>query len=53
MFSIRCDICVPSCRGKEDTQKITKIKPLIDKYNWEEMNYSTKKDDWKKFGKNN
>ena len=27
-----------------DSQKITKIKPFINKYNWEEINYSSEKD---------
>ena len=27
--------------------------PLINKYNWEEINYPSKKDVWKKFEKNN
>ena len=34
-------------------QRITKIKPFIDKYNWEGINYPSEKDDWKKFEKNN
>ena len=27
---------------------MTKIKLFIDKYNWERINYPSKKDDWKK-----
>ena len=34
-------------------QKITKIKPFIDKYNKEGMNYPSEKYDWKKFKKTN
>ena len=34
-------------------EKITRIKPFINKYNWKEINYPSKKDDWKKFKKNN
>ena len=34
-------------------ERITKIKPFTDKYNWEEINYSWEKDDVKKFEKNN
>ena len=37
----------------KDSGRITKIKPFIDKYNWEEINYPSEKDDWKKFEKNN
>ena len=32
---------------------MTKIKPFINKYNWEEINFPTEKDDWKKIEKNN
>ena len=38
---------------KKDPQRITEIKPFINKYNWEEINFSSEKDDWKKFGKTN
>ena len=34
-------------------QRIAKIKPLINKCNWEELNFPSKKDDWNKFEKNN
>ena len=33
---------------KKDLQRITKIKPYIDKYNWDGISYPLKKDDWKK-----
>ena len=36
---------------KEDPQRITKIKPFINKYKWEGINFPLEKDDWKKFGK--
>ena len=32
---------------------ITKIKPFVNKYKWEEKNCPSKKDDWKNFEKNN
>ena len=38
---------------KKDPQGITKIKPFINKYNWERINYPSEKDDWEKFEKNN
>ena len=38
---------------KEHLQKITKIKPIINKYNWEGIHFPSEKDDWKKAGKNN
>ena len=36
---------------KKDQQKSTKIKPLIEKYNWQRINYLSQKYD--KFKKNN
>ena len=38
---------------KEDPQRITKIEPFINKYNWEKISFTSEKDDWKKFLKNN
>ena len=38
---------------KKDPQRITKIKPFINKYNWERINIPSEKDDWEKFEKNN
>ena len=38
---------------KKDPQGITKIKPFINKYNWEEINYPSEKYDRKKFEQNN
>ena len=34
-------------------ERITKIKPFINKHNWKERNFSSGKDDWKQFEKNN
>ena len=33
---------------KKDPQRITKIKPFINKYNWEGVHFPSEKDDWKK-----
>ena len=38
---------------KKYPQIITKIKPFINKYNWEKINFPSEKDDWKKIEKNN
>ena len=38
---------------KTDPQRITKIKPFINKCNLEGTNFPSEKDDWKKFQKNN
>ena len=35
------------------TKKISKIKPFINKYNWEGLNFPSEKDDWNNFEKNN
>ena len=37
---------------KKDLQKITKIKPFVNKYDWEEINFPSKKDDCKNFETN-
>ena len=37
---------------KKFLQRITKIKPFINRYNWEEINFPLEKGDWKKFEKN-
>ena len=39
-------------RGKY-SKRITKIKPFINKYNWEEINFPSEEDDWKTIEKNN
>ena len=33
---------------KKKSERITKIKAFIKKYNWERINYQSGKDDWKK-----
>ena len=38
---------------KKGPYKKTKIKPLINKYNWEGIIYPLEKNDWKKIEKNN
>ena len=40
-------------KTKKDPQRITKIKPFINKYNWEGINFPLEKNDWKKFEKDN
>ena len=34
-------------------ERISNIKPLINKYKWKGINYPSKIDDWKTFEKNN
>ena len=40
-------------RIEKNSERITKVKPFIDKHNFEELNDPSEKDDWKKFDKNN
>ena len=39
--------------SKKKIQRISKIKPFINKYNWKELNYPSGEDYWKKFEKSN
>ena len=38
---------------KWNPERVSNIKPFINKYNWKGINYSSKIDDWKMFEKNN
>ena len=38
---------------KWNRERVSNIKPFINKYKWEEISYPSKLDDWKKFEKNN
>ena len=38
---------------KDNPERISKIKPFIDQYNWKEINFPSKKEDWKNFELNN
>ena len=38
---------------KKDPQKISKLKPYINQYNWKDIKFPSDKEDWKKFEKNN
>ena len=51
MLSIRCSSCVLSWR--KNPERIIKINPFVNKYKWEEINFPSEKDDWKRFEKNN
>ena len=39
-------------RTKKDPQKISKLKPYVNQYNWKDINFSLHKEDWKKFEQN-
>ena len=55
MFSIRCNsrVNINHEEKKEDPQRITKIRPFINTYNWEGINFPSEKDVCKKFENNN
>ena len=38
---------------EKDPQRVTKIKPFTNKYNWEGINFSSEKDDGRKLQNNN
>ena len=38
---------------KKDPQRVSKIKPFIEKYNWEDIDFPSTSTDWKKFECNN
>ena len=38
---------------KSHPERISKIKPFIDQYNWKEINFPSHKEDWKNFEQNN
>ena len=53
MFSICCNSYIKSWRNKKRSKKITKIKALINKYNWEGKSFPSEKDDRQKLEKDN
>ena len=53
MLSTPWNSRVKSWRNKKDPQRITKVKPFINKYNWEGINIPSEKDDWEKNVKSN
>ena len=38
---------------KKDSQRVSKIKPFVEKYNWEDIDFPSTNKDWKKFECNN
>ena len=40
-------------RIKKDPQRVSKIKPFIEKYNWKDIDFPSTSKDWKKFESNN
>ena len=53
MFSTHYNSRVKSLRNKKDLQRRRKIKPFINRYNWEGINFPSKQMIGKNFNKNN
>ena len=53
MFSIRGNCCINYEEIKWNPERVSNIKPFINKFKWKGMNYLSKIDDWKTFEKNN
>ena len=58
MLSRRCNCPIKSRGNCKKSQRLSKVQPITNKYNWKEMNYASKKkkkkkNDLKKFEENN
>ena len=52
-FQYAVTVALNNEENKKDLQIITKVKPFINKYNWEGISFPSEKNDWKKLEKNN
>ena len=52
-FSICCHSCINYQKIKNNPERISKIKPFFDQYNWKEIDFPSHSKDWKKFESNN
>ena len=53
MFSVFYNCCIKPSNIENHPERISNIKPFIDKYNWKGIDFLTGIKDWKKFEKNN
>ena len=53
MFQYTVTVALNYKEIKWNPERVSNIKPFINKYNWKGINYSSKLDDWKTFEKNN
>ena len=54
MFPICCFFSIKSLiKLIKNSQRISKIKPFIEEYNWKDINFPSTSKDWKKFELNN
>ena len=49
MLSICFNCCIKLSKHKKNQERISKIKPFIDQYNWKEIEFPSNKKDWEKF----
>ena len=52
-FQIALNDALDYQRIKKGPQKISKLKPYINQYNWKDIKFPSDKEDWKKFEQNN
>ena len=53
MFSICLTLALNLDKIKKDPERVSKIKPFIEKYNWKDMDFPSTSKDWKKIECNN
>ena len=53
MFSICFNCCIKHEQIKNNPERIPTIKPFIDQYNWNQINFPSHGKDWKKIESNN
>ena len=53
MLSICYHCCINYEKIKDHPERISRIRPFIDKYNWKEINFPSHCEDWEKFESNN
>ena len=53
MFSIRCALALNLDNIEKNPQRISKIKPFIDQYNWKDIDFLPTNKDWRKLELNN
>ena len=53
MLSICFTVALSYQNIKKDPQRISKIKPFINQYDWKGINFPSHKEDWKKIESNN
>ena len=53
MFSICCYFSINLDKINKNSERITKIKPFIEEYNWKDTDFPSTSKDWKKFELNN